>query len=156
MRLALPDFLMSTFKILENEGYRITQRRPGTKRSIKFQDSNRSLVMDVKLPSSSWVRITPEDVHSAVSGRRRERIPAVAEILQIGGQPLPQRVNVPASPARAASSAPFHAPGQPSEGATSPSGSGFAPDRADPAPVQQPMEDFDADMTGDDIAGGQF
>ena len=89
IRLALPDFLMSTFKVLENEGYRIAKRRLGTKRSIKFQDSNRSLVMDVKLPSASWVRITPEDVLNAVSGRRRERMPAVAEILEIGGEPLP-------------------------------------------------------------------
>ena len=92
--MALPDFLMSTFKVLENEGYRIAKRRPGTKRSIKFQDSNRSLVMDVKLPSVSWVRITPDDVLNAVSGLRRERMPAVAEILEIGGEPL----RPPASP----------------------------------------------------------
>ena len=88
-RLALPDFLVSTFKVLENEGYRIAKRRPGTKRSIKFQDSTRSLVMDVKLPSASWVRITPDDVLNAVSSRRCERMPAVAEILEIGGEPLP-------------------------------------------------------------------
>lgn len=88
-RLALADFLVSAFKVLENEGYRIAKRRPGTKRSIKFQDSSRSLVMDVKLPSASWVRITPDDVLNAVSSRRRERMPAVAEILEIGGEPLP-------------------------------------------------------------------
>ena len=87
--MALPDFLVSTFKVLENEGYRIAKRRPGTKRSIKFYDSNRSLIMDVKLPSASWVRITPDDVLGAVSSRRCERMPAVAELLEIGGEPLP-------------------------------------------------------------------
>ena len=128
IRLALPDFLMPSFKVLENEGYHIAQRRPGTKRSIKFQDSTRSLVLDIKLPSSSWVRITPEDVLNAVSGRRRERIPAVAEILQIGGEPL------------APVQAPLVAP----------------PVASVQGPQTQLVDDFDADMSGDDIAADQF
>ena len=60
MRLSIPDHLTSEFKILEHEGYLISQRRPGTKRSIKFNDMTRSLVMDIKLPGMAWVRINPE------------------------------------------------------------------------------------------------
>ena len=151
---------MSTFKVLENEGYRIAQRRPGTKRSIKFQDSNRSLVMDIKLPSSAWVRITPEDVLTAIGGRRRERIPAVAEILKIGGQPLPPSVHPPVKKLPPASgSASASAPATASTSAPSPSPSAAAAAAAStfaPGPQQKPVEDFDADMTGDDIAADQF
>ena len=121
---------MSTFKVLENEGYRIAKRRLGTKRSIKFQDSNRSLVMDVKLPSASWVRIAPEDVISAVSGRRRERMPAVAEILEIGGEPLPPP---------ATTGTPF--------------GTGQQQQQQG---GQRPDGDIDDDMAGDDVAGEQY
>ena len=62
MRLSIPDHLVSEFKILEHEGYLITQRRPGTKRSIKFNDMNRSLVMDIKLPGMAWVRINTDQI----------------------------------------------------------------------------------------------
>ena len=90
IRLALPDFLYySTSKFLENKGYHIVQRRPGTKRNIKFSNISRSLVMDIKLPTAAWVRITPENVIAASGSRRRERIPAVAEVLAVGNLPLP-------------------------------------------------------------------
>ena len=88
MRLSLPDFLVSTFKMLEHEGYRIAQHRPGTKRNIRFNDISCSLVMDVKLPSASWVRVTPEDIHRA-GRRRRESVPAVLELLAIAAEDLP-------------------------------------------------------------------
>ena len=88
MRLSLPDYLTSSFKVLENESFRLVRRRPGTKRSIKFDDMKRSLVMDVKLPDSGWVRITPEEVLAACKSRKQAPIPAVQEILDIGGQEL--------------------------------------------------------------------
>ena len=72
IRMTLPDFMMSSFKLLENEGYRIVQRRPGTRRNIKFNDLDRSLVMDVKLPDSNWVRVTPEQVARVSRSRRSE------------------------------------------------------------------------------------
>ena len=90
MRLALPDFLVSPFKTLEHEAFRIVQRRPGTKRNLRFDDANRAIVLDVKLPGASWVRITYEDVAQAKGARRRERVPAVAEILAIAGEELPE------------------------------------------------------------------
>ena len=89
MRLALPDFLVSHFKTLEHEAFRIAQRKPGTKRNIKFEDATRSVVLDIKLPDSAWVRITYEDVVQAKGSRRKERVPAVQEVLAIGGMDLP-------------------------------------------------------------------
>ena len=94
IRLALPDFLVPTFKLLEHEGFQIVRRRPGTRRSIKFNDLNQSLVMDVKLPGSSWVRITPDQVQAVSRMRRTSRVPAVSEILDIAGQELPPETNV--------------------------------------------------------------
>ena len=93
IRLSLPDHLISVFKILENEGFKIVRRRPGTKRSIKFDDLTRSLVMDIKLPQSSWVRITPEQVVRASRGRKTDRLPAVSEILSIADSPEPEYRN---------------------------------------------------------------
>ena len=84
MRLAIPDFLLSSFKVLEHEGFRIAQRRPGTKRSIKFDDATRTLALDIKLPdSAAWVRIMAEDVHHAAATRKKQRVPAVSELLAI-------------------------------------------------------------------------
>ena len=89
MRLAIPDFLVSSFKVLEHEGFRIAQRRPGTKRSIKFDDATRTLALDIKLPESAWVRVMAEDVHHASATRKKQRVPAVSELLAISAGPLP-------------------------------------------------------------------
>ena len=94
--MLLPDHLVSTFKLLEREGFRIAQRKPGTKRSIKFEDVARSLVMDIKLPGSAWVQITPDQVAKATSGRRSEPVPAVSEVLAISSMDLPVVQNAPA------------------------------------------------------------
>ena len=90
MKLSLPDHLVSTFKLLENEGFRIVRRRPGTKRSIKFDDRSCSLVMDVNLPNAAWVRLTPDQIHQAARTRKTDRIPAVSELLAISASDLPE------------------------------------------------------------------
>ena len=89
IRLALPDFLVSSFKTLEHEAFLVAQRVPGTKRNIKLDDASRSVVLDIKLPGTSWVRITPLDVLQAAGARKKERAPEVSEILAIGSRPLP-------------------------------------------------------------------
>ena len=95
MRLAIQDYMMSSFKVLENEAFRIAQRRPGTKRSIKYDDASRTLVLDIKLPDAVWVRITTEQVKKAVRGRKQVYTPQVDEILAIGGMDLPPRPSSP-------------------------------------------------------------
>ena len=90
MRLALPDHLIQTFKLLENEGFRIVRRRPGTKRSIKFDDRTQSLVLNVKLLSAAWVRLTPDQIQRASRSRRTEYVPEVADILAISSYDLPE------------------------------------------------------------------
>ena len=87
--MSLPDFLVSPFKTLEHEAFLVAQRVPGTKRNIKLDDASRSVVLDIKLPGASWVRITPLDVLQAAGSRRKERVPEVSEILAIGSRPMP-------------------------------------------------------------------
>ena len=89
IRLALPDHLLSTFKLLEHEGFKIVNRCPGTKRSIKYEDRSRSLVLDVKLPGAERVRISPEQVVAASRGRKKNRVPAVSEILRMANEDMP-------------------------------------------------------------------
>ena len=81
---------MSTFKLLENEGYRIVQRKPGTKRSIKYDDLDRSLVMDVKLPGANWVRVTPDQVARVSRGRRPKIATTVEDVLAVGSLEMPE------------------------------------------------------------------
>ena len=83
IRLAVPDFMMTEFKVLENEGFLITKRKPGTRRNIKYDDATRSLVIDVKLPDAAWVRITAAQILDARKKRKEERLPEVDEILSV-------------------------------------------------------------------------
>ena len=92
IRLSLPDFHFSTFKRLEHEGYQLVCRRPGTKRSIKYDDISRSLVMDVKLPGMNYARIQPDQVLGARASKseKEQQTPLVSEILAISAQELPE------------------------------------------------------------------
>ena len=74
------------FKILEHEAFKIARRCPGTKRSIKYDDRTRSLALDVKLPDSAWVRINPDQIVTASRGRKKEKVPEVAEILRLANE----------------------------------------------------------------------
>ena len=66
IRLDIPPFLMSTFKILNGHGHEIRNMHGrDTKRYIKFDEDRLTLMLEVRLPSSSkWIRITPEQARS--------------------------------------------------------------------------------------------
>ena len=88
---------MSSAFWLVNEGFRVAQHRPGTKRSIKFDDRLCSLFMDVKLPGVAWVQITPEHIHQASRGCRVKWVPAVADILELSSRDLPEESDAPSA-----------------------------------------------------------
>ena len=84
IRLEIPDTLISTFKLLENEGYLVSKGMPGSKRSIKFDDATKNLVIDIKLPGKRWTRIRPDQIHESRQTRDVEApAPAVEEVLAI-------------------------------------------------------------------------
>ena len=58
IRMELPEHLRGLFKMFEVHGANLRAKFPGLKRSIKYDDSNQSLCMDVRLPNKNkWHRI---------------------------------------------------------------------------------------------------
>ena len=62
LRLEVPDELLDTFRLLSRFGTRLRARHgEGTKRHIKFDDYNASLLSVIKLPGDNhWTRVTPD------------------------------------------------------------------------------------------------
>ena len=60
LRLKLPDLLRGSYKVLDEHGLALKELYgKDTKRNIKFDDRNRDLMMDLKLPGSlKWHNIT--------------------------------------------------------------------------------------------------
>ena len=62
-RMEVP--LRSDFHVLQNLSYRMKINNVGMKRSIKFDDANLGLLLDVQLPGQDWQRIRPEQARLA-------------------------------------------------------------------------------------------
>ena len=59
LRMEIPQFLEGVFKMLLEHAGILNQRFPGVKRSVKFDDINWNLAIDIKLPHSTrWHRFT--------------------------------------------------------------------------------------------------
>jgi hypothetical protein len=56
-----PDYLRPEFRALEKLGAKLRKYHgQGLKRNIRFDDENRNLYMDVKLPNEDeWFKVTP-------------------------------------------------------------------------------------------------
>ena len=68
MRMEVPGYLMSVFRDLNNYAYLVRKSGgKGSKTYTKFDDTSRSLYLEVKIPSSdSWLRITPEKARELI------------------------------------------------------------------------------------------
>ena len=64
MSIHVPGFLLDDFYLLQSVGWSIKESTPNTRRSIKFDDSNMSLMIDVKI-GDTWKRIKPEEAKKA-------------------------------------------------------------------------------------------
>lgn len=61
IRLEVPTHLRHVFRLLETHAAELRKCHPGTKWSIKFDDIEMSLALDVKVSEvDGWMRITPE------------------------------------------------------------------------------------------------
>ena len=67
MRLELTDSLKGSYRILEEHGLAVRELYgKDTKRNIKFDDHNRDLMVDIKLPGSvKWHNVTIDQARSA-------------------------------------------------------------------------------------------
>ena len=64
IRLQVPGFLSTNFKLLENLGYQMRAVDPTIRRVIKFDDENQDLMMDVRM-GENWKRVRPADALAA-------------------------------------------------------------------------------------------
>ena len=72
LRLEIPDHIHRVLKILEKKSWSISQRWPGAKHNICFDDANRSFFLDVKVVEGKWERIYPSQVQKALTARKEE------------------------------------------------------------------------------------
>ena len=82
VRLEIPEHLQTTFKLLEGHANGVRSKYPeGIKRSIKYDDSERSLALDICLPgSTSWHRISPVQALEAKKAREEEERASVRSL----------------------------------------------------------------------------
>ena len=81
-RLEIPDYLRGVFRTLESHGHSMRERfGPGFRRHIKYDDSKKTLVMDVCKPNETkWIRVDHEFAQSELqllkpnSDSARERL----------------------------------------------------------------------------------
>lgn len=74
LRLELPDHLRSLFRQFEAHGADLRAAHGAVKRSIRFDDENESLHMDVKLESTQWHRISQEDMAEISARKKNEKM----------------------------------------------------------------------------------
>ena len=85
LRLELPEFLKGSNRILEEHGFAVRQLYgKETKRNIKFDDRNRDLMIDIKLPGSNkWHNVTAEQA------KRTKKLREEAEVARLAqGKPV--------------------------------------------------------------------
>ena len=106
IRINVPGFLLDNYRLLAATGYSIKTNQAGVKRSIKFDDPSRNLVLDV-LVGEEWRRITPQEARLAAATNPNIKLGpkkmSGADISSLVGQPL--ALPAPAAvPGRSASS----------------------------------------------------
>ena len=69
LRLEIPEHLVGLFKWYEAHAAALRETYGQVKRSIRFDDTNRSLCMDVKLLSTGWHRINQECISMIAKNR---------------------------------------------------------------------------------------
>ena len=73
IRIEIPVHLKSDFQVLQNLSYRMKMAHQGMKRSIKFDDENHGLVLDIQVPGQDWRRIRPDQARVAKKSDPRLR-----------------------------------------------------------------------------------
>ena len=78
-RMEIPDYLMSTFKLLEEVGYQLRDEYGERLRKyIKYDDNNISLYMEVRFPEERrWFRMSPRAAKEIHESGDRETLDAI-------------------------------------------------------------------------------
>ena len=91
IRLEVPPALRPTYSVLFKYGQTLRARHgPGTRRHIKFDDTDCSLYLNVKLPSDpGWSKVTPEVARRGLKMREQRTNSDLEARLDIVGPLLP-------------------------------------------------------------------
>lgn len=65
LRMEVPHFIKSDFQALQGISYHMKMANSGMKRSIKFDDEDLGLMLDVQIPGEDWRRIRPDQARAA-------------------------------------------------------------------------------------------
>ena len=71
IRLDIPDHLRGLFRLFEAHAAALRAEFGVVKRAIRFEDSDMSLYMDVKLTDTDWHRISANDVRMATAVKKK-------------------------------------------------------------------------------------
>ena len=87
LRLELPDNLKGSYRTLEEHGLAVRELYgEGTKRSVKFDDRAKDLMMDVKLPGSlKWHNVTVDQARKAKRMREEAELTKLSQGKTIAG-----------------------------------------------------------------------
>ena len=97
IRMEIPQPLMTKFKMMEKHGHSLRNKHgKDLKRHIKFNDDDKSLVLEVKLPGEeSWIRLSAETVMSFKKESEKKQVAKFCSKLsvtddKVGPRPRPQ------------------------------------------------------------------
>ena len=100
INLEIPQFLMGTFKLLNDHAYHIKRKHgKSTRKYVKFNDDAMSLFLEIRLPGSDqWIRISPELARKLEAERNENEFDSIRKSLR-----SPTRANrnlIPLGPQR--------------------------------------------------------
>ena len=98
VRLGFPVELDDTFRLLSRFGTRLRARHgEGTKRHVKFDDHESSLIMNIKLPGDEqWSRVTPSMAREDLAKTTREEAATIMKRISSNAPGPRQRLAAPA------------------------------------------------------------
>ena len=82
LMIHVPGHLLDHLHVLNNVGYNIKQKIDGVRRTVKFDDNNMDIYMDIKI-QDQWRRITPAEAKQVAAS-----MPATASSVSTGSRNL--------------------------------------------------------------------
>ena len=65
IRIEVPHFLRSDLQVLQNLSFKMKEANKNMKRSLKFDDANLGLILDIQLQGEEWKRVRPDQARQA-------------------------------------------------------------------------------------------
>ena len=109
IRIEITPALRPALKVLEKYGQQLRARHgPGTRRHFKFDDIDRTLYLNVKLPGDqSWSKVTLDIARRGVTARERFASEKMERRFDINGPRAPPAPDRPASVSSGSGAAPW-------------------------------------------------